>query len=80
MFSRRGIKLSLIIFFLFLAGQAFSYDTEVAHPFLTVKAIELFNKTAKDKISQEEISWLVQGAKEEDTPIRWMNHFYNLIL
>ena len=77
MFSRRGIKLLLIVFFLFLAGQASSYDTEVAHPFLTQKAVELFNSETREKITEQELAWIIQGAKEEDTPIRWMNHFYN---
>ncbi len=57
--------------------RAFSYDTNFAHPLLTKKAIEEFNKTSGNKISEKEINWIVQGAKEEDTPIRWMNHFYD---
>ena len=81
MFLRRKIKLLLIIFFLLLAGQASSYDTNVAHPFLARKAVELFNESFGNKItSTQEISWIMQGAREEDTPITWMNHFYNLTL
>ena len=57
--------------------EAFSYDTDTAHPFLTREAVELFNQNAENKISEEEIEWIVQGAIEEDTPIRWMNHFYD---
>ena len=81
MFLRRGIKLLLIIFFLLLAGQASSYDTNINHPLLARKAVELFNESSGNKIAlTQEISWIMQGAREEDTPIRWMNHFYNLIL
>lgn len=74
LFAGVAIIISVIIY-----GQVFSYDTEVAHPFLTEKVIELFNKNSEIQISQQQREWLKQGAIEEDTPIRWMNHFYNPI-
>jgi len=80
MFSGRGIKLLFIIFFLLLAGQASSFDDIITHPLLARKAVEVFNEFFGNKISSQEIGWIMQGAREEDTPIRWMNHFYNLIL
>jgi len=80
MFLRRGIKLFLIISCLFLAGQASSFDDIITHPLLARKAVELFNESSGNKIAlTQEISWIMQGAREEDTPIRWMNHFYNPI-
>ena len=69
----------LIIISAVIYGRVFSYDTEVAHPFLTEKAVELFNQNSEIQISQQQLGWMRQGAIEEDTPIRWMNHFYNPI-
>ncbi|MDD5071739.1 MAG: lamin tail domain-containing protein [Patescibacteria group bacterium] len=78
MFSRRGIKLFLIILFLFLAGQASSFNDTITHPTLARQSVELFNEFSGNKISSTaEINWIMQGAREEDTPPRWMNHFYN---
>lgn len=57
--------------------KSFSYDTNIAHPYLTEKAVEVFNNNSEIQISNEQKSWIVRGAIEEDTPIRWMNHFYN---
>lgn len=60
-------------------NYVFSYDEEIAHPFLTRNAINLFDQNSENKISDKESEWIIQGAIEEDTPIRWMNHFYNPI-
>lgn len=57
--------------------RVFSYDTNVAHPFLTAKAVSLFNQSATVKITDREKQWITSGAVNEDTPIRWMNHFYD---
>ena len=55
-----------------------SFDDVITHPTLARKSVELFNESSENKISStQEISWIMQGAREEDTPIRWMNHFYN---
>ena len=75
--------MSIFIAFIFIAlfifnKQALSYDTNFAHPFLTEKAVALFNEQNQtNKLSAQEINWLIEGAKNEDTPTRWMNHFYN---
>ena len=57
--------------------KIFSFDDIINHPLLARKSIELFNASSGNKISSQEIGWIMQGAQEEDTPLRWMNHFYN---
>ncbi|MDD5294628.1 MAG: hypothetical protein PHP21_01760, partial [Patescibacteria group bacterium] len=60
--------------------KIFSFNDVITHPTLARQSIELFNESSGNKISSTlEISWIMQGAREEDTPIRWMNHFYNPI-
>jgi hypothetical protein len=71
----------LVVFAIFislcLSNKSIAYDTEIAHPFLTQKAIELFNQNSETEISDQQIGWLIQGAVEEDAKPRWMNHFYD---
>jgi len=57
-------------------SRVFSYDTNVAHPFLTEAITNLYNKNFDPKLSNEQVNWLKRGSIEEDTPLRWMNHFY----
>lgn len=53
-------------------GRVFVYDTNVAHPGLTQSAADLYGQLTADQTK-----WLMQGAIDEDYPLRWMNHFYN---
>ncbi|MBU1350220.1 hypothetical protein KKH19_03885, partial [Patescibacteria group bacterium] len=76
-FKKTLFLLVAIIVLVIFSSQVFSYDTNIAHPYLTQKAIELFNNNNNQKISAQEMQWIIQGAKEEDTPIRWMNHYYD---
>lgn len=79
-YKRKFLIFIFVIVFVVISvvfvSRVFCYDTNVAHPFLTKQAIELFNKNSDSKISEQEIKWIVRGAVEEDTPIRWMNHFF----
>ncbi len=74
-----------IIILLFLASvlviprRVFCYDTNIGHPNIAQMAGLLFNKNAEQKLTTEEIGWLMIGATEEDTPTRWVNHFYDPI-
>ncbi|MBI5731906.1 MAG: lamin tail domain-containing protein, partial [Candidatus Magasanikbacteria bacterium] len=87
MFSRRrivlflGFVLGIFLGSAILIGRVFVYDTNVAHPGLSKLAGELYNQNlAKDNLpalTAKQINWLMQGAIEEDTPLRWMNHFYD---
>lgn len=83
--NHRGVFYVIIIFLLtsfslFTAQKVFSYDTDVAHPVLTAKAVDVYNSSVDiNKISDQEMEWIIKGAVEEDTPIRWLNHFYDPI-
>src|SRR5680860_45817 len=77
MFFRRGIKLILFFSLLIFSWPVQSFNDTITHPKLAWESAEVFNENWGDKISLEEIMWIAQGAREEDTPPRWMNHFYN---
>ncbi len=67
-----------MLFFYFSNNFSFSYGTKFSHPEITREIINLFNKNFPEKqISQQEADWLAQGSVEEDTPIRYINHFYD---
>lgn len=68
--------LTLIVVFLF-CFQVFSYDTKVGHTNLTREAAKFYNSHFDPDLSEEEIAWLVKGAIEEDSPPRWLNHYYD---
>ena len=61
-------------------GRVFGYDQSIAHPNIARLAALLYNKTYPGKkLTVEEINWIMVGAEEEDTPTRWLNHFYDPI-
>ncbi|MFH1956476.1 MAG: hypothetical protein ABIJ28_02415 [Patescibacteria group bacterium] len=79
---RRIIKFFLLVITIGLTVfclNVFSYDSTIAHPYLTEKAVELFTQNSEIEISGQQLEWMKQGAIEEDTIPRWMNHFYNPI-
>lgn len=72
------IFVGLVIFSaLVLPSRVFCYDTYVAHSNIAQRAGILFNKNNEQKLSIEQIGWIMQGAEQEDIPTRWLNHFYN---
>lgn len=81
--TKRGVARILFLLFLIpilgFPGRVFCYDTNVAHPKIVASAVNLYNLEAETKLSNEEIGWIVEGAVAEDTPTRWMNHFYDPI-
>ena len=70
--------LAVIVSSALFVSRAFGYDTNITHPGLTKLAGELYNQQG-GQLTNQEIKWLMQGAIEEDTPFRWMNHFYDPI-
>lgn len=74
-------KFLLVIFVLltslFFNHNVLSYDTNISHPYITEKAVALFNKNSQTQITQEEKQWIIKGAVDEDLSFRYMNHFYN---
>ncbi len=75
------VKLTTLIFItsvgLVFPGRVFAYDTNVAHPNIAVLAAKLYNQNSNEKLTDQEIDWIREGAMNEDTPTRWMNHFYD---
>ncbi|MFH1956806.1 MAG: hypothetical protein ABIJ28_04120 [Patescibacteria group bacterium] len=85
-FNKKIKRIFFILIFIFaiigsviFIGRVFSYDSNNAHPYLTEKAVELFIQNSEIEISQQQLEWIKQGAIEEDTIPRWMNHFYDPI-
>ena len=79
--NRKLIKFLFSIFiFGFLITQAsvvFAYGIET-HAYLTNEAIKFYNQKFSDnKINEELIPYLLDGARQEDDIPRWMNHFYD---
>lgn len=79
-FFRRRIFIPAIIVAGFLVlNISFAYDSHNTHRALTYESAQFYNYYASEKLTEQEIKWLMQGAQEEDTPPRWINHFYNPI-
>lgn len=72
------ILFSLNLFFIF-SSFVQSYDSETTHPLLTQKTAQIYNQFYQGNLTSEEIAWLIEGAIKEDTPPRWINHFYDPI-
>lgn len=74
--GRAIIVLIVFLTIIFLFTPVFAYDTHVAHPNLTGEAVDLFNIHFGNRVSEANKKFMMNGAINEDTPIRWMNHFY----
>ena len=72
--------LFLIFGILFFSNQVFAYDAKTTHPALTQEIIEFYNLNFPDKkITDQQKEWIIEGSILEDTPPRWINHFYDPI-
>lgn len=67
-----GIFLNLVF-----VDQVFCYDSFIAHPGIAGLAVKAYNKDNSKKITAEQYEWIKQGSVDEDTPVRWLNHFYD---
>lgn len=64
---------------LFCSHPALAYQPQT-HRFITEQGISLYNKSHPDApISESVISFITDGARREDDPLRWLNHFYDPI-
>ncbi|MGB9743533.1 MAG: PQQ-binding-like beta-propeller repeat protein [Minisyncoccales bacterium] len=74
---------TLLIIYLILFGGfllwflIWAYSPTTTHPALTQKSAEIYNQFYNGKLTNQEIAWLMEGAQKEDTPPRWINHFYD---
>jgi len=62
-----------------LSDRVFCYDSNIAHPHIAQLAVELYNKNYDPDLTKEDIDCILSGVIEEDTPTRWLNHFYDPI-
>ncbi len=69
----------MIIFaFAFSVQNSAAYSDNTTHPALTQEVVEFYNLSFPDKpITDEQREWIIQGSALEDTPPRWINHFYD---
>src|SRR6056297_3165106 len=73
------LVLFLIIYFL-TAHSVEAYSAKTTHPALTSQVVSFYNHLHPDKpITDEQKEWLMLGSELEDTPPRWVNHFYDPI-
>lgn len=90
MFSRRVSLHTVIIFtvslfllvglVIIIGDRVFSYETDKTHPGIIALAVQVYNNYSKSTVlTRQETGWLQYGAVAEDTPNRWLNHFYDPI-
>lgn len=60
-----------------ISNRVFCYDSNIAHPHIAELAIDLYNQNFDPDLTEEEKRCILTGAREEDTPTRWLNHFYD---
>ncbi|MEA3272306.1 MAG: NosD domain-containing protein [Patescibacteria group bacterium] len=68
----------LLVVSLICLGNLSAYHTNFTHPHLTRETVRFYSNFYSDYgFNQEEISWLIKGSQDEDTPPRYINHFYD---
>jgi uncharacterized membrane protein YgcG len=72
-----SLIITLMLSSAIFVSRVFSYNDTVSHPTLTENAAFVYNASFDKKLSNDEIAWLKWGSIEEDTPPRWLNHFYD---
>ncbi len=74
------LYLPLLVFGGLFCAQdlALAYSDTTTHPALTDEIADYYNSSfPNDPMSIEEKEWLIEGSRLEDTPPRWINHFYD---
>jgi len=84
--KRRRVQLSIFVLLIivvtifytfYLRENAVSYDTQVGHVNIIKTAVQLYNQQTNQPLTTQEIEYILQGVVDEDTPNRWLNHFYD---
>jgi len=79
--KRKIFIFSVIVLFLsaaFSFSELFAYDDQTTHPALTDEIVDFYNLLHPGvPLTAEQKEWVVEGAMLEDTPPRWINHFYD---
>ena len=78
-FQKNVLIVFAIIFLSFSFSQIiYSYNDTDTHPDLTIEIAKLYNlQNPNNPLTSEEMEFVRQGSILEDTPPRWINHFYN---
>ncbi len=64
--------------FFFLPIFVLAYSDNTTHPALTQEIVKLFNQSFPDRaIDNADSELIIQGSIDEDSGIRWMQHFYD---
>ena len=72
--------LILGILFFFNQSNVFAYDDKTTHPALTDEIVDFYNLSfPNNQLTPQQKEWVVEGSILEDTPPRWINHFYDPI-
>lgn len=74
-----NVKILIALLFLLVASSVFAYDNDTTHPYLTGKAVDLFEQSYGSTFSSTEKKLIVQGSIDEDAGVRWLQHFYDPI-
>lgn len=70
----------LVLTGLLLSNPVLAYDDQTTHPALTDEIVDFYNLSFSEKqLTNQEKEWVIKGAMDEDTPPRWINHFYDPI-
>ena len=70
----------IVLFFNYSNNNSLAYDDKTTHPALTDEIADFYNLSFSNKqLTSQEKEWIVEGAILEDTPPRWINHFYDPI-
>src|SRR3990167_10628755 len=73
------IPIFILGFFVASFNSVFAYNIET-HAFLTNEIIKFYNQNFPNhKITDNLKDYLIDGARREDDPVRWMNHFFDPI-
>jgi len=69
-----------LFLFVFSFNSSFAFWSNPTHQELTREIIKVYNQNSEIKISQEQADWIIDGSVKEDTPPRWINHFFDPVL
>lgn len=80
-FKKASIALIVLAFIIgglfYFSNNGKSYNDKTTHPGLTDEMVDFYNLSFDEKLTSQEKEWIVQGSIDEDTPPRWINHFYD---
>ncbi|MEX1014626.1 MAG: lamin tail domain-containing protein [Candidatus Paceibacterota bacterium] len=68
----------ILLVFLLIPFNVFSYSDETTHPALTSLTVDFYNQAfSENKLSEQEKLWIIEGSINEDQIPRFFNHFYD---